>query len=111
MKSSDNDEINLSATIGPTTDPNTTDDTAGTRPTDLPAPYFRDLRKDRQSASPPEDRSTLVRVLSGLWHTLVQVKATEDATETSSASLSENVVHSLDVRLASYSPYEAVREP
>ena len=116
MTSSNNDDKNLSATIGATTDPNTTDDTAGTRPTDLPAPYFRNLRKDRQSASPPEDRSALVRVLSGLLHTLVQVEATQDATETSSASSSENasaVDESADYRerIASKGEYGSRAEP
>ena len=51
MSSSNSPDKNISGRDDETTDPNTTDATAGTRPTDTPSPYVRDYRKRRASTS------------------------------------------------------------
>jgi len=84
MKGSTNSDKKLSGTQYETTEPNKTDATALTRPTDTPSQHFRADRKRRQRAGSPEDRSALVRMLSGLLHALVH-----DDTESSASSATD----------------------
>ena len=84
MNSSNYPDKKLSGTQDETTGPNTTDATALTRPTDTPSQHFRADRKRRQRAGSPQDRSTLVRALTGLLHALVH-----DDTESSTSSATD----------------------
>jgi len=79
MNSSNHPDKKLSGTDDTTTEPNTTDATAPTRPTDTPFPAFRADREHRERADSLDDRSTLVRALSGLLHALV-TEDTESST-------------------------------
>jgi hypothetical protein len=81
MTSSNTSDKKLSGTQNETTGPNTTDATALTRPTDTPSPAFRADREHSERADSLDDRSALVRALSGLLHALVQ-----DDTESSASS-------------------------
>jgi hypothetical protein len=81
MNSSNYPDKKLSGTQDETTEPNTTDATALTRPTDTPSPAFRADREHSERADSLDDRSALVRALSGLLHALVQ-DDTESSTST-----------------------------
>jgi hypothetical protein len=81
MTSSNQSDKKLSGTQDATTEPNTTDATALTRPTDTPSPAFRADREHSERADSVDDRSALVRALSGLLHALVQ-DDTESSTST-----------------------------
>ncbi len=81
MNSSHTSDKKLSGTQDETTEPTTTDATACTRPTDTSSQNFRADRKRSQRAGSPEDRSALVRALSGLLHALV-TEDTESSTST-----------------------------
>jgi hypothetical protein len=72
MSSSNTPDKKLSGTQDATTEPTTTDATALTRPTDTPSPAFRADREHSERADSLDDRSALVRALSGLLHALVQ---------------------------------------
>ena len=80
MNSSHTSDKKLSGTQDETTEPTTTDATALTRPTDTPSPAFRADREHSERADSLDDRSALVRALSGLLHALVQ-----DDTESSTS--------------------------
>jgi hypothetical protein len=54
--------MNLPATIGQTTEPNTTDVTAHTRSVGPISPYFRDAREDTTSSDAYRRRTTQVAV-------------------------------------------------
>ena len=79
MNSSHTSDKKLSGTQDETTEPNTTDATALTRPTDTPSPAFRADREYSERADSLDDRSALVRTLSGLLHALV-TEDTESST-------------------------------
>jgi hypothetical protein len=81
MNSSHTSDKKLSGTQNETTEPTTTDATALTRPTDTPSPAFRADREHSERADSLDDRSALVRALSGLLHALVQ-DDTESSTST-----------------------------
>ena len=88
MNSSNTPDMNVSGTDNETTEPTTTDATASTRPTDTQTPVFRADRKHRERADTSEDRSALVRMLSGLLHALVT-----DDTESSASTATEETAH------------------
>ena len=81
MNSSNQPDKKLSGTQDETTEPTTTDATALTRPTDTPSPAFRADREHSERADSFDDRSALVRALSGLLHALV-TEDTESSTST-----------------------------
>ena len=81
MNSSNTPDISVSETDNETTEPNTTDATACTRPTDTLSPAFRADREHSERAVTSDDRTTLVRRLVGMLHALV-TDDTESSTST-----------------------------
>src|SRR6056297_2779810 len=110
MKSSHASDKKLSGTQDETTEPNTTDATALTRPTDTPSQHFRADRKRRQRAGSPEDRSALVRMLSGLLHALVH-DDTESSTSTATDGTAVDESTAYTERTASKGEYGSQTEP
>jgi hypothetical protein len=81
MTSGNYPDKKLSGTYDETTGPITTEATALTRPTDTPSPAVRADREHSERADSLDDRSALVRALSGLLHALV-TEDTESSTST-----------------------------
>ena len=110
MNSSNQSDKKLSGTQNETTEPNTTDATALTRPTDTPSPAFRADREHSERADFPQDRSALVRALSGLLHALV-TEDTESSTSiaTDGTTIDESTAYT--ERTASKGEYGSRTEP
>ena len=110
MNSSNQSDKKLSGTQNETTEPNTTDATALTRPTDTPSPAFRTDREHSERADFPQDRSALVRALSGLLHALV-TEDTESSTSiaTDGTTIDESTAYT--ERTASKGEYGSRTEP
>ena len=110
MNSSNYPDKKLSGTQDETTEPNTTDATALTRPTDTLSPAFRADREHSERAGSSDDRSTLVRMLSGLLHALVQ-DDTESSTSiaTDGTTIDESTAYT--ERTASKGEYGSRTEP
>jgi len=109
MNSSNHPDKKLSRTDDATTEPNTTDATAPTRPTDTPSPAFRVDREYSERADSLDDRSALVRTLSGLLHALV----TEDTESSTSIATDGTAPESTAYteRTASKGEYGSRTEP
>jgi len=110
MNSSNQSDKKLSGTTDTLTEPNTTDATACTRPTDTP---FQQIRADRthgERADIPADRSALVRALSGLLHALVtDDTASSTSTATDGTAVDESTAYT--ERTASKGEYGSQTEP
>ena len=109
MNSSNQPDKKLSGTQDETTEPTTTDATALTRPTDTPSPAFRADREHSERADSVDDRSALVRALSGLLHALV----TEDTESSTSIATDGTAPESTGYteRTASKGEYGSRTEP
>ena len=109
MNSSHTSDKKLSGTQDETTEPTTTDATALTRPTDTPSPAFRADREHSERADSLDDRSALVRALSGLLHALV----TEDTESSTSIATDGTAPESTGYteRTASKGEYGSRTEP
>jgi hypothetical protein len=110
MNSSNQSDKKLSGTTDTLTEPNTTDATACTRPTDTP---FQQVRADRthgERADVPADRSALVRALSGLLHALVNDDTASSAnTATDGTAVNESTAYT--ERTASKGEYGSRTDP
>jgi len=110
MNSSNQSDKKLSGTTDTLTEPNTTDATAYTRPTDTPSPHVRTDRTHGERANFSENRSALVRALSGLLHALVQDDtASSTSTATDGTAVDESTTYT--ERTASKGEYGSRTEP
>ena len=110
MNSSNTPDKKLSGIDDETTEPNTTDATALTRPTDTPSPAFRADRERSERAGFPDDRSALVRTLAGLLHALVKDDI-ESSTSTASNGTAVDGSTEYTERTASKGEYGSRTEP
>jgi len=109
MNSSNYPDKNVSGTKPETTEPNTTDATAHTRPTDTPSPHVRGDRIHSERAGSSDDRAALVRALSGLLHALVR----DDTESSTSIAIDGTAPESTGYteRIASKGEYGSRTEP
>lgn len=110
VNSSNQSDKKLSGPQDETTEPTTTDAPAFTRPTDTPSPHVRADRTHSERAGFPDDRSAVVRALSGLLHALVQ-DDTESSTSTAIDGTTIDESTAYTERTASKGEYGSRTEP
>ena len=109
MNSSNQSDKKLPGTTDTLTEPNTTDATAYTRPTDTP---FQQVRVDRthgERADVPADRSALVRALPGLLHALVTDDTASSTSTTTDGTAPDSTAYT--ERTTSKGEYGSRRDP